>query len=114
MKPEDKLRLINKFFRISFWVLFVSFFALYISQATGYYEYELHKKVVFTEEQIKKFEEDVKKGQNIDISNYIEDAAKDYQNKTSKLGLNISNSIGKYVKNGIQGTFNALGKLIEE
>ncbi|HHW68965.1 MAG TPA: hypothetical protein GX747_01310 [Tenericutes bacterium] len=114
MKPEEKIKIITKFLKIFFWVLFISFCALYISQATGYYEYELHKKVIFTEEQIKKFENDVKNGANIDINDYLKNQNKYYQNNTSKLGLNISNFIGKNVKNGIKKTFEALSKLIEE
>lgn len=114
MKREDKIKLFVKFIKICFWVLFITFCALYFSQATGYYEYELHKKVAFTEEQIKKFENDVKKGVNIDLNDYLKNQNKYYQNNISRFGLSISNFIGKNVKKGIQSTFDALSKLLEE
>lgn len=114
MKKEDKIKLVNKFLRFSFYILLFMFIALYVSQATGYYEYELHKKVTFTEEEIKRFEEDVASGKNIDLEEYLKDTNKDFANKTSKLGVQISDFIGKNVQNGIEGFFKIVGGLIDE
>ena len=49
----------EKLIKTIFTILFVIFVTIYISQATGYYEYELHKKSELTKEQIQKFEKDV-------------------------------------------------------
>ena len=76
--------------------------ALYFSQATGYYDFAEHKKVTLTNEQIKKFEEDVAQGKNLNIEDYLSNTDKNYQNKTSQMGLKISESIGKYAKEGIE------------
>lgn len=113
MKPE-KVKLYNRIFKISFYVFLVSFIALYLSQATGYYEFELHKKMVLTEEKIKEFEADVAAGKNIDIENYLEVTAKDYSSSVSNLGYNISSTIGKYIKGGLDGMFKTLNKLVQE
>lgn len=113
MKPEEKQKLSNKIsWRILF-ILFLMFLTLYISQASGYYEYEVSRKTSFTEEQIKRFEQDVKDGKEIDIESYIEHTNKNYQNKLSNSALNISEAISKYVKIGIEKVFNVLGSAIE-
>ena len=60
-----------------FILLFICFLTIYISQATGYYEYKLHKKAELTKEQIKKFENDVKNNEKIDLNDYLKDGVKD-------------------------------------
>ena len=57
----------EKLIKTIFTILFVIFVTIYISQATGYYEYELHKKSELTKEQIQKFEKDVKEGKKVDL-----------------------------------------------
>ena len=113
MKKEDKKKICNKICAKIFMALLIAFFALYVSEATGYYEFEQHKKTTLTEEKIKQFEQDVAEGKNIDISDYVNDEDYDYQTKVSKAGLYISENIGDVVKSGIEGTFkflnNALG-----
>ncbi len=56
------------------------------------YDYKLTEKKVLTEEQIKKFEEDVKNGIEIDINDYII-KDKDYSNSITKINGEISNII---------------------
>ena len=80
---------------------------------TGYYEIEERKKVVLTEEAIKKFEEDVANGKNIDLDDYIGETKKNYNNTTSKFGLFLSQKIGEYAAAGIQNTFKFLDKMIQ-
>ena len=113
MKASDRVKLYNRIFKYSFFILLVTFLTLYLSQATGYYEYEQHKKVVFTSEQIKKFEQDVADGKNVNIENYLENTNKDYQNRISNLGLSLSEGIGDCLKKGIEGAFSFINKMIE-
>ena len=68
MKKNNK----NKIFKFIFIVFFMSFLVIYFSELTGYYEYQNYKKATLTEEQIKKFEEDVKNGKEVDINKYLE------------------------------------------
>ena len=114
MKREDKIKIYKKIFKFCFWCFFITFLTLYLSQATGYYEYQQHKKVTFTNEQIEKFEKDVIAGKNVDIESYLEDTTKSYNNKTSKLGYTISNTIGKYVKDGLDNAFEMINKAMQE
>lgn len=114
LKREDKIKIYKRMFRFTFFLLFVAFLTLYMSGENGYYEYEQNKHTTFTSEQIKKFEQDVADGKKVDINDYLETQNKDYSNKVSSLGYKVSDNIGKYVKLGIEGTFGALNKLVEE
>lgn len=104
----------NKIFKYLLLISFVTFFALYMSQSTGYFEYKNSKKVALTNEQIKQFEKDVNSGKNVDVTKYIEINNKDYQNKISKVGLSISNTLEKGVQKLIDKSFKVLSKLVGE
>ena len=56
------------------------------------YEYRLKEKKTLTEEQIKKFESDVKNGVEIDINDYVF-KEKDYSNNIVKINDKISDVI---------------------
>ena len=114
MKLESKTKKRNKFFKWTLFIFFTAFLTLYLSQATGYYEYEQSRKTAFTEEQIKQFEQDVKDGKEIDVTQYLENTTKNYQNNISKVTLNISEAISKYTKLGIEKIFEGIAKAIEE
>lgn len=114
MKAEDRIKIYNKIFKYVFWLLLITFLTLYFSQSTGYYEFKQQKKVVYTAEQIKKFEADVAAGKDVRIEDYMETTIKDYSNKTSDLGLSLSEAMGDIVKVGIEGFFNAINKMVEE
>lgn len=104
----------NKIFKYIILISFITFFALYLSQSTGYFEYKNSKKVALTNEQIKEFEKDVNEGKNIDITKYIEINNKDYQNNLSKMGLHVSNILEKSVQKFISESFKVLEKLVGE
>jgi len=109
-----KVKLRTKIFRITMLILFAIFMTIFISNKNGYYEYQKHEQVTLTEEQIKKFEEDVKNGINIDLENYLKDTTKDYQTKLSQVGLNVSNTLANTVKKGFDNFFKYIGKLVTE
>lgn len=113
MKTEAKQKLGNKIFSKILFILFLAFLTLYVSQAAGYYEYQNSKKTSFTQEQIEKFEQDVKDGKEIDVEDYLVNTNKDYQNKLSNSALTISETISKYTKSGIEKIFSALGSAME-
>lgn len=114
MKKEEKKKIIYKIFKKIFLGIFIGFSVLYFSQATGYYEYRLHEKVVLNQEQIEKFEQDIKDGKNIDIDEYTVEEVKDYSNSISNIGLKISDNIGETVKKSINSIFKYLSKMVEE
>ena len=80
----------KKVFRFLLLTLFVTFMAIYVSKSAGYIEYENRKQVALTEKQIEKFEADVKAGKNVDLTVYLKQNERNYQNKLSNLGLKVS------------------------
>lgn len=105
---EDKKTNILKF---TFLVLFMTYTAIYIMVNLGYYEYSNYTKKVFTEEQIKKFEEDIKNGVELDINEYLVEE-KDLSSR-KQIGLKISEFIGDCSKKSIEEIFKLLNKVIE-
>lgn len=103
---------LNKIFWHIFLVLFMAFFTLYTAGKAGYYEYTQNQKKVFTEEQIKKFEQDVSLGKEVDIEDYLV-VKENFQGKNKRLGLKISEFIGEYTKLGVDKIFKILSKLVE-
>ena len=97
-------------FKIIFIFLFVIFLTMYMSVGSNYYEYELHKKVMLTNEDIKRFEDDVKNNKEVDIDNYISSRV-DYSNSFSKASTKVSKETKKYIKQGIEGIFNLFSKM---
>ena len=110
---ESKEKIVMNVIKFIFLMLFLIFLTIYFSQVTGYYEFELHKKSVFTQDQIKKFEEDVAAGKDVTIEDYLVEEKKDYSNKVSDFGLSLSRKLGNYVKDCIEGGFGLVNKLVE-
>lgn len=107
MKPE-------KIFKVILSVLFIVFISLFISQSSGYYEYEQYKKVELTKEQIKQFEQDIKEGKKVDVKDYVGEVKKEYGNKISNAGLKISETIEEYVQNFINNSFEVISDIVKD
>lgn len=114
MKKEDKILLIKKFLKAIFFIFVMLYLSLFIMDQTGYYTFSLVKQKNLTEEQIKKFEEDIKAGVDIDLEEYIKTDDKSYQNNVSSLGLVISNGIGSIVNKCVNSFFGLLNDLLDE
>lgn len=89
------------------------FFLSYFIEKTGYYEYNLQRKKNLTEEEIKRFEEDVRLGKDIDINSYITNDSIDYSNKLTETTSSVSVNLNKYLNRMINNTFSILEKLIK-
>lgn len=98
-----------KIFKYILLVLFMTYTAIYFMVDMGYYEYSTYKRKTLTEKQIKKFEEDVKAGVEIDIENYYVEE-ENFNNKPKQVGLIISEKICAYVSSGIRKIFSFLNK----
>lgn len=109
----DKRKFLKKIVRLCLIISFTAFLALFLSQKTGYAEYENHRQVALTEKQIKKFEKDVAEGRQLDIKTYLKTNNHNYQNKLSKTGLKLSNFTGNAVKTIVVKSFKFLSKLAE-
>lgn len=100
-----------KLFKLFILVLFIIYTAIYTMVNMGYYEYSNYKKKVLTEEQIKKFEEDIKLGREVDLEKYyIEEDI--INTKPKKVGLIISETICDYVSKGVRKIFSMLNDSI--
>ena len=98
----------NNFFRIVFLTLVFLYIGLYFASNAGYIDYQSRNKTILTEEQIKKFENDVKENKPIDIENYITDKEEEYDNNISKLSLKVSHTIGETFENILNYVFGKL------
>lgn len=79
-------------FKMFFIILCIIFICLYAISLNGYNNQE-YKKTLYTEEQIKRFENDVKNGKDINIDDYLTYDEIDYSNNFSKYGEKLSNAI---------------------
>ena len=103
----------NKVLFITLLFLFGIFLVLYIGQATGYNEYKNSKKTIMTNESIKRFENDLKSGKDININNYkVEEKVN--SNKLSNSVLHTSRFLEKGVNKVIVYIFKKLSTVIED
>ena len=100
------------FIRLILLTLIILYAALYIAQATGYYEYTSRKTNTLTESAVEKFEQDVKKGKKVDASSYVKEE-NDYSNNISKGGYLLSNAIGKVFDSLMKSIFKEVSKAVE-
>lgn len=107
---ENKKKI--NYFKYIFIILFTSYLVLFLASNNGYYEYKNRQKNILTEEQIKKFEQDILDGKNVDLEEYIEPQIQvGSSNKT--LSLKLSEIICSYTREAIEQTFKVLSKTIE-
>lgn len=83
-------------------ILFFIFLILIFAESNGYYQTKTTKAKILTEEQIKQFEKDIKEGKNLDLTDYVIDANKDYtsflSNNIYKISLKLEKGIDVTVK----------------
>lgn len=91
--------------------LFFAYLVLYILNISGYYDNNIKRKVSFTDNQIQEFEKDIKKGENIDVRDYLKEQEKNYTNNASNMGYMISTNIESFLNEGIKNFINILSKL---
>ena len=91
--------------------LFLAYIVLYVLNVTGYYNSNIRRKVTFTDEQIKIFENDVKNGEKVDLKDYLKDQDKNYTNNASKVGYAVSTNLENFLNNGIKDIMGILSKL---
>lgn len=107
MKKES----IFKFILLCF---IICFLVILFAGKTGYYEKKLRDNSILTEEQIKKFEEDLKNGKNVDISNYVINENKDYTTKLTSDVYSVSLKLEKIIDKIVKFIFNEVGKNIND
>ena len=96
--------------RILLFTTFFLFLALYMTQETGYNEYNQAKRTALTDYEISLFEQDLKEGKEINPDKYLKNQEKDYNNRLSKMGFFLSQEIEKTFQKGM----NAFFKMLED
>ena len=104
----------GKIIKFIFVSLLLIYLSLYFTGVSGYYEYKNYKKMSLTEEQIIKFEEDVKAGKNVNVEDYIVEEKKDYNNKIANTGKKISFTISGIMSKVLTETFKEISKFVTE
>ena len=104
----------DNFFKVLFIMLFISYMTIFISQKSGYVNFQNYKKTALTKEKIMEFEKDVKNGKNINLEDYKINTKKNYSNKLSNVGYSISKGISTLVYKGVSSFFDTIGKLAKE
>ena len=110
-ETKKKKELYSKIFWKIFVALFFAFGALYLSEKTGYYEFQEHKQVNLTNEKIKEFESDIKSGKDINIKDYIDEKEVSFENGFSSTGIFLSETISHWLENGLNSTFDFLNSV---
>ena len=93
-------------------ILVFLFFVLYFMQASGYDEYTRNRENMLSEEQIREYEEDIKEGKGVTIKDYLNKDKVNYDNKVSKLGLDLSYLIETAFNKGMNAFFNMLNEAV--
>lgn len=104
----------KKIFKDVFILFFLAFIISYIIEKTGYYEYNLQKKTVMTNESISRFEKDLAEGKDVTLEDYIVTTEKDYTTPITRTTNKVSVKFNKLLKNGIEGVFRIVGTFVEE
>lgn len=104
----------DKIFKFVFCLLLLIYLTLYFTGVAGYYEYKNYKKMTLTEEQIEKFEEDVKNGKEVNVEDYIQEEKRDYNNKIANTGKKVSYTISNTLTKLLSSTFKHISKFITE
>lgn len=103
----------NKTPQYIIFTIIIVFICSYTVSQSGYYEYSMQSKKSLTEEQIKKFEEDVKAGNDVDITKYLENKENDYTNSLTRVTSKVSIKVNEYLKECIESVFSILNNLVE-
>jgi len=88
-------------FKYIFYFLLILFISVYVSGKTGYYETNIKKNTILTNEAILKFEKDIADGKAVDIKDYINSEVPDYRNIYSKTGDKISKTVDMVLNEGV-------------
>lgn len=85
---------------------------LYFSYQNGYYDKYMRDKINLTNQNIEKFELDVKEGRDVTIEDYL-DKEKNYSTKTGNMSLKVSNKLEQIISNGIKFIFKKISNVVE-
>ena len=89
-----------KIFKNVLFLLCCFFFFIYGVGGNGFYEYKLSEKKYLTEEQIAKFENDIRNNVDVDASSYLID-----EKNNDNFITDVNRKISKYINLGFEKFF---------
>ena len=102
----------KKSFKIVLIILIIIYLCLFLSYKNGYYVKKNEENMLFTEEKIREYEEDLKNGVDVSKKDYL-DVKESHDNKYTRFILKLSHTIEngfdktiKYIFNKINGSIN--------
>lgn len=104
----------KKLFKLLFGFVFISFLISYVISESGYYEYNLRNKSIMTKEAMERFEDDLDKGKDVRMEDYVVNTTKNYTSRLTTGTNRVSVSFNAFLKRGIEGVFKAASRLVED
>ena len=104
----------KKIIKSLFFIFFLAFIVSYIIERSGYYEYNLQKRTILTNESMRRFEKDVSEGKDVTLEDYAVPTSKDYTTSLTRETNRVSVGVNKVLKKGIEGVFRLLGNFVKE
>lgn len=98
--------------RLIILILVFLFFVLYFMQVSGYNEYARNRENMLTEEEIKQYEKDITEGKDVSVNDYLHKDKYNYENKVSRLGLDLSYLIENVFNKGMNAFFKVLNDAV--
>ena len=93
-------------------IIIILFIGLYFVYQNGYYEKITRDKIMLTNEQIEKFEQDVIDGKDVSLEQYL-DNSKSYSTKIGNISLKVSNKVENIFNKIIKFIFNKISNIVE-
>lgn len=93
-------------------IIFILLGFLYFSYQNGYYDKYIKDKINLTNQNIERFELDVKEGRDVTIEDYLEEE-KSFATKTGNMSLKVSNKLENIISNGIKYIFKTISSVVE-
>ena len=103
----------KKVFKISFVVIILLYLLLFFAYKNGYYKDLNREKTILTDEKIKEYEEDLKKGIDVTNKEYIVNRL-NYDNGYTRFALKLSKKLETGLNTIIKAIFNKISKVIGE
>jgi len=93
-------------------IILIMLLGLYFSYQNGYYDKYMRDKINLTNQNIEKFENDIKEGRDVTIEDYLKEE-KSYTTKTGNISLKVSNKLENIINKGMRFIFKKISSVVE-
>ena len=92
-------------------IILILLLFLYFSYQNGYYDKYMRDKIKLTNQNIEKFEQDIKDFKDVTIEDYLQEE-KSYATKTSNISLKVANKLENVINEGIKILFRKISSIV--